>query len=89
MLFAALILIALNSPQGPRPSPDDARYAGEGQRAVEEFLKASDRSVLRQLNATNELGGFLRFEGNGFLCPVWNDFRFASGSATMNLLAKV
>lgn len=55
-----------------RQQRQDAQYAAEGQRIVEEFLKANDPTIPRQLGATNELGAFLRLEGSGFIYPVWN-----------------
>lgn len=44
----------------------------DGQRAVEEFLKANDPTALRRLNVTNDMGVFLKLEGSGLLYPVWN-----------------
>ena len=50
----------------------DARYAAEGQRAVEVFLRTNDQSVSKQLGSPNDLGDFLRLDGTGFIYPVWN-----------------
>ena len=50
----------------------DTRCAAEGQRQVEEFLRADAGTVQTQLSGRNKLGAFLRLDGTGVDYPVWN-----------------
>ncbi len=72
LLFVVILWASFGSVQKQRRTSDDPRYAAEGQKAVEEFLRTDAPSVLKQLGATNDLGSFLNLEGSGFLHPVWN-----------------
>ena len=72
LLFVLIMWASLSSQDKQRQTRNDPRLAEEGQKAVEEFLRADAASALKQLYVTNDLGAFLRLEGTGFLYPVWN-----------------